>query len=79
LVAGVVHAADLERQAAAAYALVQAVAQALQLVDALVQPLLPDARHLLPVAARGHMPRRQPRQLRGDLLQREAHALRNTM
>ena len=31
LVAGVVHAADLERQTAAAYALVEAVAQPLQL------------------------------------------------
>src|SRR5207248_3929076 len=65
----------VDRQAAAADAFGQPVAQALQLGDALVDPLLPRAREPRPVAAGRNALGRQPGERRADLIEAEADTL----
>ncbi len=68
----VVDRAPLQRQAAAADAGVEAVAQRLQRRDLLVQPAAPVPADPAPVRLGGRAPRRQPVELLADLVQRQA-------
>src|SRR5690606_36012904 len=69
--------ADTEGQAAAADASGQAVAQADQLLDAVVEVRAPGGRDRLPVALGGGAPLGQAIEFGLDLAQRDAHSLRD--
>src|SRR5919202_726397 len=75
-VAGVRELAAAEREAAAADAFGEPLLEPLELGDALVDAAAPSGGELRPVGAGRHPVGRQLRQLLADLIEREAHALR---